>query len=81
MLFWAVFTLGYIIGTFFTLVILNKKSEADDYDNHFVETRDFTKKSPWEKFNTLITVNSWKRSKQNNQSIELKEKNSGIAIT
>ncbi|HJX46050.1 MAG TPA: hypothetical protein VJ399_02690 [Patescibacteria group bacterium] len=80
MLFWAVFTLGYIFGTFFTLYIFNKKSEVDDFNGHFVETRDFTKKSPWEKFNTLITVNSWKSSKSNQQE-ELEEKNSGIAVT
>ena len=57
MLFWAVFTLGYIIGTLFTLVFFFKRSEEENFKGYFVEGKDFAQKNSWDKFNDLIKVN------------------------
>ena len=81
MLFWAVFTLGYIIGTLFTLAFFFKRSEVGELNTQFVEKGDFAEKDSWEKFNDLIRINFTKNKNKTTKERNILEKhNSRIAV-
>ena len=59
MLLWAIFTLGYLFGVFFTLVVLMRKDvvegvNAEDNANNLGNSHNI---SPWKLFTQLTKVN------------------------
>jgi len=63
MLYWGVFTGGYIIGTLFTLSLFFKKTETGSFDNASPEKKNFEEKDSWEKYQELVKVNFTKGEK------------------
>ena len=69
MLIWAVFTLGYLFGVFFSLGVLLKKDEVEEYSlpNNPLNSEDYPNMNPWEIFAQLTKINQPK--KRSNYSI------------
>lgn len=59
MLIWAVFTLGYLFGVFFALVVVLKKEEVDNvsYSTNFTRRHNFQSRNPWRNFYQLVKPN------------------------
>ena len=63
MLIWAVFTLGYLFGVFFTLAVFLRKDGIEEYShtNNTVNTDNYRNMDQWKIFTQLTKPNYSKR--------------------